>query len=164
MGGHAFNLLNPGSFPRIPTTVYQPLKAHFQVLLQALYVHVGVPTEAPEKLDHGDLDFIVCTPTAKESLNSVNAPHNQVKAALGATHCVLVDGNQTSNFAVPVSRDAWSSLDQEEVSRQVFHQVKVDFFTRLYTIEPSIRLMCMSVRIRTNGTVSCISIHMVISF
>ncbi|KAF9077664.1 hypothetical protein BDP27DRAFT_1311432 [Rhodocollybia butyracea] len=125
MGGRAFNFLEPGSFPRIPTPVYQPLKARFQVLLQALYVHVGVPTEAPEKPDHGDLDFIVCTPITRGSLDSVNVPHDQVKAALGATHCILVDGNQTSNFAVPISRDTWRSLDHDGASTETFYQVDV---------------------------------------
>ncbi|KIK69537.1 hypothetical protein GYMLUDRAFT_33911 [Collybiopsis luxurians FD-317 M1] len=134
MGGSAFNSLPPGSFPRIPPTVYKDLKARLKPTLDSLYEYVAVPAEAPEKVDHGDLDFIVCTPRASLGVDSVNAPHDLVKEALGATHCILESGNRTSNFAVNVDRGSWSVLgcaEEEQRSRQaagdqdIFYQVDV---------------------------------------
>ena len=54
MGGSAFNSLPPGSFPRIPPTAYKDLKARLKPALDSLYEYVAVPTEAPEKADHGE--------------------------------------------------------------------------------------------------------------
>lgn len=142
MGGSAFNLLLPGnSFPRLPPLVYRALKERLTQTVASLYLHVATPAEAPEKLDHGDLDFIVCTPRESSS-HSLNAPHDRVKAALGASHCILEDGNRTSNFAIPVDRGAWAALgcSQEETdSRQIaedkdiFYQVRSVAFHETFT-------------------------------
>ncbi|KAJ3802483.1 hypothetical protein GGU11DRAFT_865496 [Lentinula aff. detonsa] len=126
MGGSAFKLLQTSSFPRLPSPVYQALKARLTPVLQQLYDYVAVPAEAPEKMDHGDLDFVVYQPRLSSSHcltpGLVNAPHQQVKTALGASHCILEDGNRTSNFAIAVDRGAWGSVgcaEQEENFRQV---------------------------------------------
>ncbi|KAJ4482143.1 hypothetical protein J3R30DRAFT_2131082 [Lentinula aciculospora] len=138
MGGSAFNVLLANSFPRIPSPVYQALKARLTPVLQQFYINVAVPAEAPEKIDHGDLDFVVCNPRESTSYalaaQSVNVPHELVKAALGASHCILEEGNRTSNFAVAVDQGAWRHLgcaEQEEKSRQaadmrdIFYQIDV---------------------------------------
>lgn len=134
MGGSAFKLLPGDSFPRLPPLVYRALKERLTQTIASLYLHVTTPTEAPEKLDHGDLDFIVCTPKESESSShSLNAPHDRVKAALGASHCILEDGNRTSNFAILVDRGSWAALgcsQEETYSRQIaddkdiFYQVR----------------------------------------
>ncbi|KAF9267441.1 hypothetical protein L218DRAFT_920302 [Marasmius fiardii PR-910] len=98
MGGNAFTFLPQDAFPRLPPGLYRTLKAHLTTLLQDFYAHVAVPREAPEKEDHGDIDFVVCTP--KSGLAVV--PHIDIQKALGATHVIPMEGNRTSNFAVPI--------------------------------------------------------------
>lgn len=131
MGGNAFrSILDSSAFPRLPPAVYYALKARIQLLLEGLYAHVDVPLEAPEKQDHGDLDFVVYLPrghttasqtpvdndapdgeTNKDSgggeVQSINVPHNIVSAAIGAKYINPMDGNRTSNFAIPIDRGEW---------------------------------------------------------
>lgn len=57
MGGNAFENLSPTAFPRLPSQLYQLLKARWLPRLQELYKHVAVPAETPEKNDHG---YVVC--------------------------------------------------------------------------------------------------------
>ncbi|KDQ62439.1 hypothetical protein JAAARDRAFT_30349 [Jaapia argillacea MUCL 33604] len=124
MGGKAFSQLLPrASFPRMSPSKYQSLKATYLPRLRGLYGLVEVPREAPEKTDHGDLDFIVAFP--KEGLE-----HSEVKAALGASASIPLDGNRTSHFAVPaemgedeyIQVDVHVCADKEEWERIVlFH-------------------------------------------
>ena len=102
MGGKAFHQqLSPEAFPRVPTPVYEKVKERLLTRLQSLYRRVGVPAEAPEKTDHGDLDFLVVGPLASS---------NDVKNALGATMSICLDGNRTSNFAIPVDESEWEGV------------------------------------------------------
>ncbi|KAI0822245.1 hypothetical protein BC628DRAFT_1327609 [Trametes gibbosa] len=94
MGGNAFKAL-AGAFPRMPPAVYNALKAALLPPLRPLYTHVVVAHEAPEKADYGDLDIVVSGP--REGLTA-----DDVKAALRATHSVVLGGNRISNFAIPV--------------------------------------------------------------
>ncbi|KAI1789588.1 hypothetical protein LXA43DRAFT_892529 [Ganoderma leucocontextum] len=95
MGGNAFkNLLPHATFPRMHPTVYCALKARFLPILQSFYAHATVSPEAPGKVDYGDLDIIVTDP--RDGLT-----HEQIKAALRATCSVPMEGNRTSNFAIP---------------------------------------------------------------
>lgn len=113
MGGNAFNTLLPDAlFPRMSTEVYQRLKARLTSRLQDLYTGVAVPREDPEKIDHGDLDFVVYG--SREGLTSA-----EVCEALGAQHSILLDGNRMSNFAVPA--DTFDAKSQH----QCYHQVDV---------------------------------------
>jgi hypothetical protein len=115
MGGNAFHQILPAtSFPRIPPTVYSSLKARLIPLFQSIYVHIAVPFEAPEKLDYGDLDFVVAGPKCSEL-----GDHEEVKRALGAKFCILLEGNRTSNFAVPIGQEDW------EIGDDKFYQVDV---------------------------------------
>jgi len=139
MGGNAFNaILTSSAFPRLPPAVYDAVKARFLPRIQNLYRFVAVPVEAPGKLTHGDLDIVVACPKLNEEQYSqpaaaiVNVPHPIVQKVLGARHVNPMEGNRTSNFAVPISRGEWSSLDQateEEQARQaaeggeIFYQV-----------------------------------------
>lgn len=95
MGGNAFKYLLPdASFPRMPPAVYEALKARLLPVLQELYAHVAVSPECPGKADHGDLDFVVSKPREGLSLD-------EVKGALRATCSVPMEGNRTSNYAIP---------------------------------------------------------------
>lgn len=63
-GGNAFDSatgedLSSATFPRVPTSLYHQLKANLHVLLEQFYGTVICPPDAPEKIDHGDIDFLV---------------------------------------------------------------------------------------------------------
>ncbi|KAE9400430.1 hypothetical protein BT96DRAFT_1097497 [Gymnopus androsaceus JB14] len=129
MGGSAFSLLlSSSSFPRLPSAVYEALKARLTPVIQSLYLHVAIPAEAPGKMDHGDLDFIVCSPRESSAYtlapHSVNAPHDRVKAALGASHCVLADGNRTSNFAI-LGRTRCVECCKLQGENDIYYQVDI---------------------------------------
>ncbi|KAH9933108.1 uncharacterized protein BXZ73DRAFT_46389 [Epithele typhae] len=97
MGGNAFKQLLPSaSFPRMAPAVYDALKAHLLPIVQQFYEHAAVPAEAPEKAHHGDLDFVVTQP--REGLQ-----HEELKTALRARCSIPLEGNRTSNFALPFS-------------------------------------------------------------
>ncbi|TFK52576.1 hypothetical protein OE88DRAFT_1734547 [Heliocybe sulcata] len=86
------------------------------------YRIVEVPPEDPEKLDHGDLDFLVVFP--RDGLM-----HGDIKHALDATESVPMEGNRTSHFAVPMNEAANSFVqvdvhvcaDEEELQSLVFY-------------------------------------------
>ncbi|KAJ7494617.1 hypothetical protein B0H11DRAFT_1802070 [Mycena galericulata] len=108
MGGSAFSATLPASaFPRIPPAVYHAVKARLTPRLQTLYSIVSTPFEAPEKEDHGDIDFLVCEPL---DTSTPEVPHADVQALLKAKHVVPAPGNRTSSYAVPVERSEWSAL------------------------------------------------------
>jgi len=113
------------AFPRIPPAVYRNLKARFHPKLAELYTWVGVPLEAPEKLDHGDIDFLVAVPK-----NQSDQPlsHQVIKEILGAEFMIPMEGNRTSNYAVPISPGEWAEEDdkrKEVTDGQIFYQVDV---------------------------------------
>jgi hypothetical protein len=96
MGGRALlGLLPNANFPRMAPSLYQHLKRTLQPRVEAMYELVVVPEEAPEKADHGDLDFLVCSP--REGLT-----HEEVKMAIGAIASISMEGPRTSHFAVPI--------------------------------------------------------------
>ncbi|KAJ6544808.1 hypothetical protein DFH09DRAFT_990326 [Mycena vulgaris] len=115
MGGSAFSATLPASaLPRIPPVVYSAVKARLTPRLQTLYAIVSTPYEAPEKEDHGDLDFLVCEP-----LKGVEVPHEEVQAVLNAKHVVPMPGNRTSSYALPVEKGEWAEAENQEMYYQV---------------------------------------------
>jgi len=131
MGGSAFSaVLETAAFPRIAPAVYNNLKARLYPRLTELYAWVGVPIEAPEKLDHGDVDFLVAAQTNR----SAEPPSHQViKETLGATFMIPMEGNRTSNYAVPISPGEWAPFGhaaeegdkrKEVTGGQIFYQVR----------------------------------------
>jgi hypothetical protein len=144
MGGSAFSAeLEATSFPRLPPPVYAALKAHLLPKIQSLYSFVAVPIEAPEKLDFGDLDFVVACPkiydAAETTRNGTTAPpnvaHEIVQEVIGARFSNCMEGNRTSNFAIPVVQGEWGPLGhaQDEEARrrdakkgEIFYQVRFD--------------------------------------
>jgi hypothetical protein len=120
MGGKAFHQqLSPDVFPRIPTAVYEKIKGRVLPRLQSLYRRVGVPPEAPEKADHGDLDFLVVGPAAGVDINDV-------KGALGATLSICCEGNRTSNFAIPVDASEWEGVQADAYCQVDVHVCEDD--------------------------------------
>ncbi|KIY64153.1 hypothetical protein CYLTODRAFT_112399 [Cylindrobasidium torrendii FP15055 ss-10] len=106
MGGNAFNaVVNfSGIFPRMQPALYRCLRQKHEDALKKLYTLVGTPAEAPEKVDHGDVDFIVWHPCPVD--------HLSVQEALKASHVKPMDGPRTSNYAVPLdAQDEYCQVD-----------------------------------------------------
>ncbi|KAF8500982.1 hypothetical protein F5888DRAFT_1609856 [Russula emetica] len=127
MGGKAFRSHLPNAtFPRLSPLVYASLKSTLLPRLTPLFQYVGVPHEAPEKEDHGDVDFIVACP-----LNDIG--HEEIKHALGANACIpspQSDRGGTYNFALrladlvtPLPTDA---VPVPEETSEVYVQVDVN--------------------------------------
>ena len=122
MGGRAFlQDLPPGSLPRLPTSLYTTLKARLTALLLTLFAIVEVPPEKPEKIDHGDIDFVVACPLDREGITP-----EQVGRVLGAIKSIELDGNRTSNYAIDISREEWLMHSAQPVpSDCIYCQVDV---------------------------------------
>jgi hypothetical protein len=56
--------------------------------------------------------------TNEDTNVSVNVPHDIVAAVLKAKHFNPMDGNRTSNFAVPILEKDWSVLGQDEAEAE----------------------------------------------
>ncbi len=99
MGGNAFGTILPAiAFPRMPPPIYRALKRDMLAKISGLYDRVSVPREAPEKVDYGDLDFVVTDP---KPVYGSSVPHEVIKQAIGAKYVNAMEGNRTSNYAVP---------------------------------------------------------------
>ncbi|KAJ6513416.1 hypothetical protein C8R45DRAFT_813034 [Mycena sanguinolenta] len=134
MGGSAFSAILPASaFPRIPPAVYRALKAHLTPRLQTLYSIVSTPYEAPEKTDHGDLDFLVCDPL--DNATTMEVPHDDVQALLNAKYIVPMPGNRTSSYAVRIEHGEWAALghgsEEEEARRQAKEDGQDEMFSQV---------------------------------
>jgi hypothetical protein len=87
---------------------------------------VDIPHEAPEKEDHGDVDFIVACPHTVIG-------HEEIKSVLGAIACIpsaQPDGGGTHNFALRLA-DVVTSLPTDAVpvpgeTSEVYIQVDVN--------------------------------------
>lgn len=100
MGGNALKELIPGgTLPRMLPQAYQECKAKVDSQLKTLYRLVGTPAEAPEKADHGDVDYIVQGPY-KDDIST-----RDVEQLIGAVAVVSMEGNRTSNYAIPGDSD-----------------------------------------------------------
>jgi hypothetical protein len=112
MGGKAFSQSHPElQFPRIPPDRYKSLLATIRPHLETLYKFVATPTEAPEKQDHGDIDFLVACPLP----GSFPIP-DDVRDLLGAAYYLPMPENRTSNYALQAD---WTTEDN------AFYQVDV---------------------------------------
>jgi len=81
------------SFPLRPTESYTKLKVAIGDKLKSLYKLVDAPAPAPEKPEHGDIDFAVCEP-----YGTVNAA--RVQKTLGA-QLMVEEGSRIARYAVP---------------------------------------------------------------
>ena len=148
MGGKAFSaVLQGAAFPRIPPAVYRNLKAHLYPKLSELYTWAGVPIEGPEKLDYGDLDFMVAIPK-NQSLS-----HQVVKEILGAKFVIPMEANRTSNYAIPISPGEWAlsghSAEEDDKRKmvtdgQIFYQVRkvgMERYSTLFQADSSLHTL-----------------------
>lgn len=93
MGGKAFS---PAlQTPRIPPSIYHGLRSQNISLLSTFYKYVASPSVVPEKLSHGDIDILVCTP-----LDSLFPPTpTTLSVALNAEH--IICNTAITSFAIP---------------------------------------------------------------
>ncbi|KAF7330432.1 hypothetical protein MVEN_02482000 [Mycena venus] len=121
MGGSAFSATLPASaFPRIPPAVYHAIKARLTPHLQTLYSIVSTPYEAPEKSDHGDLDFLVCEPLNLTGATRAEVPHEEVQTLLKATH-----GEWAALGHGPEEEAARRHAKETDNQEETFYQVDV---------------------------------------
>lgn len=147
MGGRAFRtVLQLAAFPRMPPAVYKNLKAHLYPKLSEHYTWVGVPNEAPEKLHHGDLDFVVAIPKNQPPSHEVN------KEILGAKFVIPMEGNRTSNYAIPFSPEECAlfghSAEEDDKHKkvtdgQIFYQVRKKRWNRMISHVCSKLTLCI---------------------
>ena len=126
MGGNAFGTILPAiAFPRMPPPIYRALKRDMLAKISGFYDYVSVPREAPEKDDYGDLDFVVTDP--KPAYGS-SVPHEVIKQAIGAKYVNAMEGNRTSNYAVPIDYGQWTALShgaEEQENRSATEDGKI---------------------------------------
>lgn len=138
MGGSAFSaILSATAFPRIPPSIYHALKARLIPKISQLYNSVGVPIEAPEKQNYGDLDLLVCNPRSTQFNTYI--PHETIKLALGAELVIPQDANRTSNYAIPIPNGEWDSFGhglQENNFRKLSKNAKI-----YYQVGHTIRML-----------------------
>lgn len=96
MGGKAFANESPElPTPRMPPFVYHHLRQKYISILSAFYLHVGSPTESPEKSSHGDIDILVSSPR-----DPIHPPAPAVlTTALSAVK--TINSGSIKSFAVP---------------------------------------------------------------
>lgn len=131
MGGSAFNSPKYGNLrtPRIPNHIYQRLLPHFKSILSGFYSRVESSLDAPEKIEHGDIDILVEGPL-KPSFST-----KELQSALGAVTCI--DSPPTAYFAIWDSQlEAYAQLDvrvcrQGGIEWECFHRVYGDLWNIL---------------------------------
>jgi hypothetical protein len=96
--------------PRMSPDVYAAVSKACQSKLETLFKRVTIPREAPGKIDHGDVDFLIegIKPTAAEG--DILA---QIKEVLGAE--LFLDRGNSHSFGIahPEIPDAYVQIDVE---------------------------------------------------
>jgi hypothetical protein len=93
MGGNVFTDL---TVPRLPHEVYHLIRKQCHEALKPFYTDVLSPPEAPDKQDHGDVDFLVARP-------SVSAmPAAEIAKAFGAAKYKHTTNSKTTHFALRI--------------------------------------------------------------
>ena len=103
MGGRAFPHLH---VPLLLPAEYERIRDECTKTLQQFYAQVVCPAEAPEKADHGDVDFLVSDPIKGFSLE-------RLKHALKV---VEETGHKPKSFAVPLSDESKTSYAQIDIN------------------------------------------------
>jgi hypothetical protein len=98
MGGNAFKrTLGEEAIPRMTPDIYNARKVVVLRKLKRLFEYVGIPTEAPAKPDHGDIDFVVYGPR-------INVTPFYIGQRIGAVHTIAHSMTETthatSNYAL----------------------------------------------------------------
>ena len=99
MGGGLFAALH---CPRLPPIVYYRVKVNLVAKLKSFFAEVSVPHEAPEKLDHGDIDILLHTPLTVPRDHLFSEAHiSAIREVLGAVRHEKRGPGQRS-LAIPI--------------------------------------------------------------
>ena len=109
MGGKVFEHLGIPT-PRIPPEVYQRMIAEYQPKLEKLFERVIVPRDAPNKIDHGDIDFLVGGILVQPREDDL---WKLVEGALGAEYREKRGQSQSYALPHPDIPDAYVQVDIE---------------------------------------------------
>jgi hypothetical protein len=115
MGGNAF-LTKGIQIDRVSASSYAILVERYDTLLRSVYSHVKSPPVAPEKSDHGDVDFIVAGRKDDDDGQTFSTLHDALNAK------AVVNNGQIISFAIshPDSAEACFQLDIHECSSETF--------------------------------------------
>ncbi|KIW07053.1 uncharacterized protein PV09_01944 [Verruconis gallopava] len=114
MGGKVFTDLR---VPRLPHELYHHVRIHCQKALRDFYVDVLSPPEAPDKPDHGDIDFLVARPI----LSPIEP--DDVASSFGALKHKRIPNSKTTHYAVPLPgrEHEFAQVDVHVCSEGHFH-------------------------------------------
>jgi hypothetical protein len=129
MGGHAFETLH---CPRISPGLYAEVKQKITTVLKTIFYHVVVPIEMPEKLDYGDIDYLVSEPlhssrtgTTIEDFDWSNTT-SAIKTAFSTSHGYRGRKNpDCMYFAIPAPSQVDDDEREDEGRRKVWIQIDV---------------------------------------
>lgn len=109
--------------------VYHFQKQRCIALLRQHYLYAASPVEGPAKLDHGDLDILVCEPRPDSHMNTLPA-HAQTQAIatlLDAVRSIIPPAGveAAANLAIPWPADAESLTKEEAGNKYIQVDVRV---------------------------------------
>ncbi|KAK7530438.1 hypothetical protein JOL62DRAFT_587573 [Phyllosticta paracitricarpa] len=116
--------------PRMPRPQYLAVKRHFTSRLEQLFHHVAVSTEAPEKCDYGDVDFLVCRPKVSVLTGTcLEVVKGRLQREMGAVEARLLDGVLSLGCPMPgVARgggEMGARVKEEEREKEEFVQLDI---------------------------------------
>ena len=100
MGGLAFSSGNTEALqtPRMPPVVYRAVRDQCVNKLKAVFNHVAVPVEGPDKKSHGDIDILVSDPNSAPSGPAADPLDAVIHMLNPVAH---IKHGKDGNFAVP---------------------------------------------------------------
>ncbi|KAK7537230.1 uncharacterized protein J3D65DRAFT_677235 [Phyllosticta citribraziliensis] len=136
--------------PRMPPPQYAAVKAHFATRLRALFHHVAVGREAPEKRDYGDVDYVVSRPKGSVRTGAcVLDVKDRVERALGAVRGRVVEGMLF--LACPMPGVAWCGGGGGGAKKKGEEEKKEDFVQLDIILCPSPSLLEYVLFTRSHG-------------
>ncbi|KAK7515755.1 hypothetical protein IWZ03DRAFT_407257 [Phyllosticta citriasiana] len=115
--------------PRMPLPQYLAVKCHFTSRLEQLFHHVAVATEAPEKRDYGDVDFLVCRPKGSVLTGTcLEDVKGQLQREMGAVEARLLDGVLVLGCPMPdvaSGGEMGARVKEEEREKKEFVQLDI---------------------------------------
>lgn len=119
MGGSAFK---DHDTPRLIAEQYARIRSEAQSKLETLFKGIASPPTDPGKTTHGDIDFIVHTPSTENYQGAV-------ADALGAVGAI--PGRPTTNYLVPFD-GAFAQIDVHNIAEEYWRmQTFLHSYSRL---------------------------------
>src|SRR6187549_3258987 len=133
MGGSAFSSgPNPLYTPRMPTSVYHTVKEICLAKLRTLFECVASPIDGPGKQDFGDVDILVAWPkpvlflaSDVSATTAFRESMTIIQRVLGAERAIIVNGQTSSNMAIPWPVTAESPPEEGKPPRFIQVDVRI---------------------------------------